>query len=472
MEQEQSMKREHLSPPIIILGLCVVLTGRPVSASEQASIPPDLLRAASGAIGTLVQQVSPSVVQIAVTGYRPVTGSNGETALARARTIGSGVVVDSGGYIVTNAHVVEGAERIDVILAGDGQTDRASMRTVKATLVGVTDELDLALLLVPIKGLPAVHFADSTRIQQGELVFAFGSPDGLRNSVSMGMVSALSRQIDEDSPIPYVQTDAAINPGNSGGPLVDSSGDLVGINTFIRSESGGSEGLGFALPSALVTLAFPQLRDYGHLHRAITGLSVQNVTSELIAGLRLGADSRLIVSNVATGSPAEAAGIRVGDVLTAIDGRRVDNYSLADFYLQTMSLQDGQLLDVALNRDGVVTSARLSAVAIPHDCTREATLGSSPGEFVELLGVLVTALSEDEAAAHHGPGVLVTARVATPSIDDAGLMPGDVVRTINRAAVSTVDELRSSVERIAPGAAVVLQVERGGRLTFIAFTRE
>jgi serine protease Do len=346
------------------------------------------------------------------------------------------------------------------------------MRTVKATLVGVTDELDLALLLVPIEGLRAVHIADSTNIQQGELVFAFGSPDGLRNSVSMGMVSALSRQVDENSPIPYVQTDAAINPGNSGGPLVDISGDLVGINTFIRSESGGSEGLGFALPSALVAVAFPQLRDYGHLHRAITGLSVQNVTPELVAGLGLGTDSGLIVSNVAPGSPAEGAGIRVGDVLTAIDGRRIDSYSLADFYLQTMSLHDGQVLDVALNRDGAVTSARLSAVAVPHDCTREVTLGSSPGEFVEVLGVLVTAIPDDEAETHHASGVLVTARVATPSFDDAGLMPGDVVRSINRAVVTTVDGLRSSVERIAPGGPVVLQVERDGRLTFIAFTRE
>src|SRR5262245_410479 len=156
MEQDKSMKRDRLTLPII-LGACVMLTGRPVSANEHTSIPPDLLQRASGSIRTLVQQVSPSVVQISVTGYRPVTGSNGDMALARARTIGSGVIVDSGGYILTNAHVVQGADRIDVILAGDGQTDRSTMRTVKATLVGVTDELDLALLLVPIKGLRAVH---------------------------------------------------------------------------------------------------------------------------------------------------------------------------------------------------------------------------------------------------------------------------------------------------------------------------
>jgi serine protease Do len=286
-------------------------------------------------------------------------------------------------------------------------------------------------------------------------------------------VSAVSRQVDDDRPIPYVQTDAAINPGNSGGPLVDIAGDLVGINTFIRSESGGSEGLGFTLPGALVALAFPQLRDYGHLHRAVTGLSVQNVTPELKAGLGLDTDTGLIIANVLAESPAESAGIKVGDVITAIDGRRLENLSLADFYLQVMSLQDGQSLNLTLNRDGLVTSASLTAVAVPHDCTREATLGSVAGEFVEPLGVLASAIPPDEVEAHGGGwGVMVTARVATPSFDDAGLAPGDVVRSVNKVAVTSVGGLRSAVERVAPGDAVVLQVDRGGRLSFIAFTRE
>jgi serine protease Do len=459
---------------ITITGACIVmLSGRPAAAGDRSAVAENLLQQASGSIGTLVQRVSPSVVQISVTGYRPVAGSNGDTALARTRSIGSGVIVDPAGYILTNAHVIEGAERIEVLLTGDGQGNQPPTRTVRATLMGRADEIDLALLSVPVHGLHALHVPDSSHLVQGELVFAFGSPDGLRNSVSMGMVSAVSRQLDEDSPIPYVQTDAAINPGNSGGPLVDIAGDLVGINTFIRSESGGSEGLGFALPGALVALAFPQLRDYGHLHRAITGLSVQNVTPELEAGLGLDTDTGLIIANVLADSPAEAAGIRVGDVITAIDGRRIESLSLADFYLQVMSLRDGQALDLALDREGLVISAKLNAVAMPHDCNREATLGSSPGEFVEPLGVLASPVPPEQIEGHGGgSGVLVTARVATPSLDDAGLGPGDVVRSVNKVAVTSVAGLRAAVERIAPGDPVVLQVDRNGRLSFIAFTRE
>jgi len=164
--------------------------------------------------------------------------------------------------------------------------------------------------------------------------------------------------------------------------------------------------------------------------------------------------------------------MRVGDVITAIDGRRIESLSLADFYLQIMSLRDGQALDVALDRDGAATSARLTAVAMPHDCIREATLASSRGEFVEPLGVLAATIPADMVEAHGGYGVVVTARVATASFDDAGLAPGDIVRSVNKAAVTSVTGLRSTVERIAPGDAVVLQVERGGKLSFIAFTRE
>ena len=240
---------------ITIISACIMLAGRPAAAGDRTAAAESLLQQASGSIGALVQRVSPSVVQISVTGYRPVTNSNGDRALARTRSIGSGVIVDPAGYILTNAHVIDGAERIEVVLAGDGESNHPPTRVVRATLMGRADEIDLALLSIPVQGLHALRIPDSTQLVQGEIVFAFGSPDGLRNSVSMGMVSAVSRQLDEDSPIPYVQTDAAINPGNSGGPLVGIAGDLVGINTFIRSESGGSEGLGFALPGALVALA-------------------------------------------------------------------------------------------------------------------------------------------------------------------------------------------------------------------------
>ena len=189
---------------------------------------------------------------------------------------------------------------------------RQTTRQVDARLVGVSDELDLALLKIDAPDVPVLPLADYDRLKQGELVFAFGSPDGLRNSVTMGMVSSVARQVNDDSPLVYVQTDAPINPGNSGGPLVNAAGEVVGINTFIQSASGGSEGLGFALPSALIALAYPQLRDFGHLHRGLIGLTVQTVTPLLASGLHLPADAALIAANVAPRQPRRHGRHRAG----------------------------------------------------------------------------------------------------------------------------------------------------------------
>ncbi|PYX41813.1 MAG: peptidase S1, partial [Acidobacteria bacterium] len=199
--------------------------------------------------------VSQGVVQVLVTGYGPVEeSSRAETALiARQRAIGSGVVVDPSGYVMTNAHVVEGARRIRVVLPvplSEGATlePEGKRRILEAKLVGIHTESDLALLKVTAKELPSLPLETSTRVRQGQLVFAVGSPEGLQNTITMGVVSSVARQPDPNKGMVYIQTDAPINPGNSGGPLVDMNGHVVGINTFILSGSGGSEGLGFAIP--------------------------------------------------------------------------------------------------------------------------------------------------------------------------------------------------------------------------------
>ena len=267
-----------------------------------------------------------SVVQVLVTGYGPVDEDqrNGETGLVigRQRSIGSGAIIDSDGYIVTNAHVVAGARHVQVVLHRDaGATGPVrslageASQTVDARIVGVASDIDLALLKVDVTGLRALPLADYDAIRQGEIVFAFGSPEGLRNSVTMGVVSSVARQPDPDSPTIYIQTDAPINPGNSGGPLVNVDGELVGLNTFILTESGGSQGLGFAIPSAVVASAYPQLRKFGHLHRGLIGLSTQAITPTLAAALGLSRTSGVLVSDVEPESAAEAAGVAVGDVV-------------------------------------------------------------------------------------------------------------------------------------------------------------
>ena len=469
---------------LIVFTAFLLVTGVAVRADAQVQAParPNPLREASGSIEALVARVSRSVVQITVTGYQP-TGdpSRTDVALGRSHSLGSGVVIDTEGHILTNAHVVAGAERIEVTLpdrdvtAGPPRLGAMERQVVEARLVGIAPDLDLALVAVEVSGLEPLPLADYSRVRQGELVFAFGSPDGLRNSVTMGMVSAVARQTENFTPLVYVQTDAAINPGNSGGPLVNVNGELVGINTFIRSASGGSEGLGFALPSAFVGLAYPQLRDYGHLHRAVIGLAVQTVTPMLGTGLSLPLDARLIVADVAPGSPAAAAGFQAGDLLTAIDGRRVDDLTLAELYLTLYSLRSGQRLTLTARRGGETITAPLDAVDVPHVCER-ATVIDSQGTLVEPLGILGVSVDRRLALSMPGlrgpAGVLVAARVNAQRTPAGVLESGDVIHAINGIAVTSPETLRAELARIARHGAIVLQVERNGQLTYVAFERD
>ena len=313
-----------------------MLAASPAGAQVAAGsrVAPTLLKELSSSVEALTQQVAASVVQVLVTSYGPVEeGSHaGETGLVMGRqhVIGSGAIIDADGYIITNAHVVAGARQVQVVLhrdtsaAGPGGTLSAEdSQTVEAHVVGTASDIDLALLKVDVTGLRPIPFADYDAIRQGELVFAFGSPDGLRNSVTMGIVSAVARQPNADSQAFYVQTDAPINPGNSGGPLVNADGELVGLNTFILTESGGSQGLGFAIPSAVVASVYPQLRKYGHLHRGILGFNMQSITPALAAGLGLSRTSGVMVSDLMPGSSAySCAGSRAAMARSASPSSR------------------------------------------------------------------------------------------------------------------------------------------------------
>src|SRR5579864_7660175 len=291
----------------ILLLAMVAATATQVACAQST----DTLHKLNESVDALIKKVSPSVVQILVTGYGPVESERGNTAvvIGRQRGIGSGFVVDPEGYIVTNAHVVTGAQRVEVVLPAemmDGSlqsilTTRTNI--VPARVVGVTREFDLALLKIDNTKLPALRIAPFRTLRQGEVVLAFGSPEGLRNSVTLGVVSAVARQTDPDSPLVYIQTDAPINPGNSGGPLVNVDGEVVGVNTFILSQSGGNEGLGFAIPSGIVNVIYRQLRKYGHLHRTEIGVSLQSVSPLLATALKLPRNYGVIISDVLPGGP-------------------------------------------------------------------------------------------------------------------------------------------------------------------------
>ena len=296
-----------------LLYLCLVgllLAPRVPAQTATAKRDQDSLHQFNSSVRALVKRVTASVVQVQVTAYGPVESSRGATSLVlgKQESIGSGVIIDPDGYIVTNAHVIRNANTVQVNLpaatnqeAPDQSLLSGRGRIVDARVVGLDSGIDLALLKIESKGLRTLPISDYNKLRQGDVVFAFGSPEGLQDSVTMGVVSAAARQPDSDSPMVFIQSDASINPGSSGGPLVNVDGELVGINTYILTESGGNEGLGFAIPSAIVAFAYPQLRRYGHVHRGETGIEVQAITPGLAAGLKLPTDSGVIISDVATG---------------------------------------------------------------------------------------------------------------------------------------------------------------------------
>jgi len=452
--------------------------------AQRAAPAPDpsvkVLRDLSASMESLTKRVSLSVVQIQVTGYGPVDertrdDENG-LVIGRQRSIGSGAIIDADGFIVTNAHVVEGARHIQVIVHRDGAAtgplhsleDEASL-TVDARIVGVSAELDLALLKVDAPGLTAIRFADYDAIRQGELVFAFGSPEGLRNSITMGVVSSVARQPDPDSPVVYIQTDAPINPGNSGGPLVNVDGELVGLNTMILTDSGGSQGLGFAIPSAVVASAWPQLRKYGHLHQGQVGFSPQTITPALAAGLGLSRKSGVMVSDVTPGGAAEAAGLQITDVIAAVDGRPVDSVPM--LWLELGRYAGGDVLPIEVVRGAKTVRVTLTVEERPHPIDDLAGLADPEASAIGKLGIFGIDVGADTASLvgdlRIPSGVLVAAKMRLSPGNAVPLTPGDVVHAVNGVSVRSVDALRVLVEDAKADSELILQVERNGQLTFV-----
>jgi serine protease Do len=340
---------------------------------------------------------------------------------------------------------------------------------VDARLVGTASEIDLALLKVDVTGLRALPFANYDAIRQGELVFAFGSPEGLRNSVTMGVVSSVARQPDPDSPTIYIQTDAPINPGNSGGPLVNVDGELVGLNTLILTESGGSQGLGFAIPSAIVASAYPQLRKYGHLHRGLIGFNMQAITPTLAAALGLSRTSGVMVSDVLPDSAAEAAGMGIKDVVTRVNGKPVESVPMLSLELSRYAA--GDAVTLGLLRGTEATSVNITVRERPHPIDELAGLADPEKSAIAKLGIIGIDVGGATAALLPGlrisSGVFVAARTLVSSGNEVPLVTGDVIHAVNSFAVRSVDSLRVLVDDAKANSELVLQIERNGQLMFV-----
>ena len=440
----------------------------------------DSLSELSSSLETLSRRVSRSVVQIFATGYTLSSDSDSGTNAAvvtRQRASGSGVVLSADGYIITNRHVVANARRVEVRLAA-ARTGHSTLqpagRLTEARIVGMDQETDLALLKIDKTGLPHLVLGDSDALRQGQIIMAFGNPLGLENSVSMGVVSSVARQLKPDDPMIYIQTDAPINPGNSGGPLVDAGGRVMGINTFILSQSGGSEGLGFAIPSNIVKNVYTQLRKEGHVHRSEIGVYAQTITPALAAGLRLPQDWGVLLADVDPGGSADHAGLQVGDIVLSLNGKTMENARQFDVNLYRYGV--GQMVNIEVLRGKSHLTYPVEVTEREDDPERFADMVDPTKNTIAKLGILGIAI--DQKIAQMLPdlrkqyGIVVAARSGESLYSGEGLELGDVIYSVNATPVTSIDALRSAIEALKEADPLVLQVERNGQLRYVTMTME
>jgi serine protease Do len=389
--------------------------------------------------------------------------------------LGSGFIIDPSGYIVTNNHVIEGADEIKVILQDD--------TNLSATVVGRDKKTDIALLKVtPKKPLASVSFGDSDKIRVGDWILAIGNPYGLGGTVTAGIISARARDIQSGPYDEFLQTDAPINRGNSGGPMFDMDGNVVGINTAIYSPSGGSIGIGFAIPSSLAKNIVDQLKTSGHIRRGWLGVRIQNVTQDIADGLGLGQARGALVSSATPEGPAAKAGIQQGDVILSFDGKDVpDMHRLP---LMVAETDVDKTVDVVVFRKGQsVTlkvkvgelSAKESASEDSDDDQKEATPAAPASEKVDDLGLTAAPLT-DALRTRFGikktvMGVVVITVAPDSMAADVGMQPGDVISEAGQQEVKTPKDVSARVKEAKAGTKpLLLLINRKDDLQFVAIT--
>jgi len=379
--------------------------------------------------------------------------------------IGSGVIVSPDGYILTNNHVVAGADRVKVLLA-----DR---RSFDAKIIGTDPKTDVALIKIEAADLPTLPFGDSDRIEIGQSVLAIGNPLGLNQTVTLGIISAKGRaRVGIADYEDFIQTDAAINPGNSGGALTDLRGELVGINTAIASQSGGNEGVGFAIPSNMAKMVMDALLKQGKVIRGFLGVSLQELTPALASSFGLPDTRGALVADVVPSEPADAAGIKAGDVIVELESKPLED--MIHFRNQIAMTAPGAQVTLKIFRQGDYLNLPVTVGELKEK--EAAERGSGPGSENEApLGLRGQTLTPDLAQQLNLEpdlrGVLITSVVPGSRADDAGLAQGDVILSVNHQPVENVSELRQSLIA-AKGGPILLTINRQGNNLFVAISQE
>ena len=444
-------------------------------AGTQPRIMPAALPIPSGSFAQVAESVGPAVVNIntvtRMSGRTPVEEFFGDEFFKRffgdaperqqvQRSLGSGVIVDPSGIVLTNAHVVERATEIEVSTA-DGKKH-------KAKLAGVDKKTDLAVLKLQGGGpYPAANLGDSDAVRVGDWVLAIGSPFGLQKTVTAGIISAKGRSIGQGPFDDFLQTDAAINPGNSGGPLVNMSGEVVGINSAILSRTGGNVGIGFSIPVNMAKRIYTELAAKGKVTRGWLGVSIQPLTPELAKSFGLKEPNGVLISDVMQQSPAATAGITSGDVIIEFDKKKVD--SPQELQKVVAATPPGRAVPLKVWRD-------------KGEKTLEIKIGETPDETValkptnkgkSLLGLDVRPITPELARQLNlrtPDGVIVFSVDDESAASEAGLQRGDVIREVNRQKVRSVQDFEKVTKDVKDGDRVTVLLQRGPQSLYVAFT--
>ena len=426
-----------------------------VAPLASAQLPAQVGEMPVPSLAPMVKRVSPAVVNIATKGtvqeqnpllndpfFRRFFDVPNTPRQRQFQSAGSGVIVDAKqGYIITNAHVIENATEITVTLLDN--------RSLTAKVVGKDEGSDVAVLQVPTGNLTAIAIADSDRTEVGDFVVAIGNPFGLGHTVTSGIVSALGRSgINPEGYEDFIQTDASINPGNSGGALVNLGGELVGINSAILSRTGGNIGIGFAIPANMMKTVMNQLVKHGEVRRGVLGVNIQTLTPDIAESMGAANTVGALVSQVVEGSAAETAGIKAGDIITAVNGKPVKDASGLRNAIGLLSI--GDRVDVALLRDG--KPRRVTAVIGERDTAAEEAASVHSG------------LEGAELADAQGGGVLIRSVAEGSPAALRGLRANDIIIGVGRTRVANLAEFQRATEGAA---AFVLQIRRGNAMLVI-----
>jgi serine protease Do len=390
----------------------------------------------------------------------PAPGSGGEPGGGAPvlRGAGSGFIVSPDGYILTNAHVVSQADEVTVRLR-----DR---REFPAKVVGSDRRTDVAVIKIDAKDLPTVRIGDHNKLRTGDWVLAIGSPFGLDNTATAGIVSATSRAVGGETDVPFIQTDVAVNPGNSGGPLFNLDGEVVGINSMIFSQTGGYMGISFAIPIEVAMNVREQLVKTGRVVRGRIGVVVQDLDAGLASSFGLERPQGALVSDVESGGPAQKAGLRPGDVVLRVNGQPVERIPDLSGAISRQPPGEEATLTIWRGRRQQDVKVRVAEVKEPE--TRVAgEQAPNRSEEGARFGLLVRPLAPEEKRATKTEGNVVVARVGGPAAR-AGVQPGDIVLAVNDKPIRSVKELRESASRLEEGEAVALLIEREGVRSFVS----